>query len=58
MMTEEEKKRLLAGFVKSEQPEQEDEPEEDPQREEKLLATAHRIAERIGLKETFADRLP
>lgn len=57
MMTEEEKKRLLAGFVKAEQPEPEEEPE-DPQREEKLLATAHRIAERLGLTEPFADRLP
>lgn len=59
MMTEEEKKRLLAGFVKAEpEPEQEEEPEEDPHREEKLLATAKRIAERLGLTETFADRLP
>lgn len=57
MMTEEEKKKLLAGFVKAE-PEPEEEPEEDPQREEKLLATAHRIAERLGLTETFADKLP
>ena len=55
-MTEDEKKRLLAGFVKAEQ-EQEEE-QEDPQREEKLLATAKRIAERLGLTETFADRLP
>lgn len=57
MMTEEEKKKLLAGFVKAE-PKPEEEPEEDPQREEKLLATAHRIAERLGLTETFADKLP
>lgn len=56
-MTDEEKKRLLAGFVKAE-PEPEEEPEEDPQREEKLLATAKRIAKRLGLTETFADRLP
>ena len=53
MMTEEEKKKLLAGFVKAEP-----EPEEDPQREEKLIATAHRIAERLGLTETFADKAP
>ena len=57
-MTEEEKKRLLAGFVKTEQPEPEEEPEEDPQREEKLLANAKRIAKRLGLTETFAGRLP
>lgn len=55
-MTEEEKKRLLAGFVKPE-PEPEEE-QEDPRREEKLLETAHRIAKRLGLTEPFADRAP
>jgi hypothetical protein len=49
-MTEDEKKRLLAGFVKAEQPEQEEEPDEDPQREEKLLAVAKRIIERLNLE--------
>lgn len=48
-MTEEEKKKLLAGFVKAE-PEPGEEPEEDPQREEKLIATARRIIERLHLE--------
>ena len=50
MMTEEEKKRLLAGFVKTEPKVEPEEEQEDPQREEKLLATAKRIIERLHLE--------
>lgn len=47
-MTEDEKKKMLEGFQK---PEQDDDP--DPWTEEELLKTAKRIAERLGLHETF-----
>ena len=54
MMTEEEKRKLLAGFVKAE-PEPEEEPE-DPWTDAEMLKAAHRIAERLGIREPFADK--